>query len=111
MLSFNIIKDYKVLEKKIIFQLDYEWSLKINFFEDNIIKISFKPNKEKNLESITMLSGKKIKSKNFTIINRGKVYSIETTNLKINLYQNPLCLKFYKKIKSKWVLIKQDRPT
>ena len=33
MLSFNIIKDYKVVEKKIIFQLDYEWSLKINFFE------------------------------------------------------------------------------
>ena len=111
MLSFNIIKDYKVVEKKIIFQLDYEWSLKINFFEDNIIKISFKPNKEKNLESITMLSGKKIKSKNFTLINRGKVYSIETTNVKINLYQNPLCLKFYKKIKSKWILIKQDRPT
>ena len=52
MLSFNIIKDYKVVEKKIIFQLDYEWSLKIIFFEDNIIKISFKPNKEKNLENI-----------------------------------------------------------
>ena len=39
MLSFNIIKGYKVVDNKIIFQLDYDWMLKINFFEDNIVKI------------------------------------------------------------------------